>query len=256
MRDGTRYKHNFPPSPVYIAGENMDLGAAVCQSKNSKDRIMMADANDEARMPCIGALLESKLLGQEALVVPFGMFPNLRRTEDFQPGDEIWVSATRGYFTRTQPVSGTLQVVGKARNENSGLLYCVPPQIPVSYGYAQTGNHTILTTDLDAEKTFAADGDADEFSCWHHGMLWCEFDLSTLAGEAPITVVGRLYHMIDGANLKPIDTKVALIGSDEDHMTLCGAVSSGKTIQLSLQVDKAAGVSENRAIPHVFIQDS
>jgi len=72
--------------------------------------------------------------------------------------------------------------------------------------------------------------------------------------DAPITVVGKLYHMIDGTNLKPIDTKVALIGSDEDNMTLCGAVSSGKTIQLSLQVDKAVGA--DRAIPHTFIQDT
>jgi len=225
------------------------LGAAVCQSKQSKDRIMMADANDPARMPCIGALLESKLLGQEALVIPFGMFPNLRRTEDFQAGDQIYVSATRGYFTRTQPESGTIQVVGVSRNENSGLLYCVPPQIPVSYGYSEMGNHTILVDDGTTEVVFAED-----FSVWHHGMIYVEFDLSNLAADAPITVVGKLYHMIDGTNLKPIDTKVALIGSDEDHMTLCGAVSSGKTIQLSLQVNKAVGA--NRAVNHVFIQDS
>ena len=257
LRDGTRYRHNFPPSPVYIAGEDMDLGAAVCQSTQSKDRIMMADANDEARMPCIGALLESKLLGQEALVVPFGMFPNLRRTEDFQPGDQIYVSATRGYFTRTQPVAGTIQVVGKSRNENSGLLYCVPPQIPVSYGYSKTGNHTIEPGDTTTEVKFAAEGDPDQFSVWHHGMLSVELDLSNLDADAPITVVGRLYHMIDGTNLKEIDKKHRLAGvngSDGDHMTLCGAVTSGMTIQLSLQVDKAVGA--DRVVNHVFIQDS
>lgn len=254
LRDGTRYRHNFPPSPVYIAGEDMELGASICQSKKSNDRIMLADASDESRMPCIGALLESKLLGQEALVIPFGMFPNLRRTEDFQPGDQIYVSATRGYFTRTQPVSGTIQVVGNARNKNSGLLFCVPPQIPESYGNAEVGNHTIEPGDTTTEVTFAAEGDLDEFSVWHHGTLWVEMDLSNLVADAPITVVGRLYHMIDGTNLKPIDTKVALIGSDEDHMTLCGAVTSGKTIQLSLQVDAAVGA--DRVVNHAFIQDS
>jgi len=260
LRDGARYRHNYPPAAVYIAGENMESGASVCQSKVAKNRIIMAEATDQSRMPCIGALVESKLAGQETLVVPSGGFINLRRDANFNPGDPIYVSATRGKFTVTQPEVGTIQVVGVARNENSGLLYCVPPQIPESYGYATTGlNHTILTTDEDDEKPFAADGDPDEFSCWHHGMLWCEFDLSALIDEAPITVVGRLYHMIDGANLKEIDKKHHLLGvngSDGDHMTLCGAVTAGKTIQLSLQVDKAAGVSENRAIPHVFIQDS
>lgn len=254
LRDGTRYRHNFPPTPVYIVGEDIDSGAAICQSKNSNDRVIMADANDPSRMPCIGALLESKLLGQEALIVHSGMFPNLRRTEDFQSGDRIYVSATKGYFTRTQPVTGTIQVVGVSRNENSGLLYCVPPQIPVSYGYSKTGNHTIEPGDTTTEVTFAAEGDVDEFSVWHHGMLWCELDLSNLVADAPITVVGKLYHMIDGTNLKPIDTKVALIGSDKDHMTLCGAVTAGKTIQLSLQVDNAVGGS--RVVNHAFIQDS
>lgn len=254
LRDGTRYRHNYPPSPVYIAGEDMELGAAVCQSTQSENRIMMSDANDPSRMPCIGALLESKLLGQEALVVPFGMFPNLRRTEDFQPGDQIYVSATRGKFTRTQPVSGTIQVAGVSRNKNSGLLYCVPPQIPLSGGYSKVGNHTIVPGDTTTEVTFAAEGDADEFSVWHHGQLWVELDLSNLVADAPITVMGKLYHMIDGVNPKPIDTKVALIGTDEDHMTLCGAVTSGKTIQLSLQVDKVVG--GDRIINHAFIQDS
>ena len=255
MRDGTRYRHNFPPLADYVAGEDMVLGSAVCMSKVSKNRIIMAQCDDQSRMPSIGALLESKLAGQEALVVPNGMFPNLRRVADFNPGNQIYVSSERGKFTRVQPSVGTIQVVGVARNSNSALLYCVPPQIPESYGYATTDlNHTILKTDADDEKTFAADGDEDEFSCWHHGMLWCEFDLSALIADAPITVVGRLYHLIDGTNPKIIDTKVALIGSDEDHMTLCGAVTAGKTIQLSLQVNKT--VLGNRAIPHVFIQDS
>jgi hypothetical protein len=249
LRDGTRYKHNYPPLAVHVAGEDMPFGSAVCQSKRSKNMIMQADADDESRMPCIGVLLESKLLGQEAEVVPFGLFVNPQRDSDFQPGAPIYVSTNRGKFTRVQPSVGTIQVVGEARNENSALFYCIPPQIPVSYGYSETGNHTITPADVTDEIKFGED-----FGVWHHGMLWVEFDLSNLIADAPITVTARLYHKIDGTNLKQICRKHSLVGTDEDHLTLYGAVTAGQTIQLSLQVSKAVGA--DRVVNHVFIQDT
>jgi hypothetical protein len=249
LRDGTRYKHNVPPLAVYIAGEDMAFGAAVCQSNRSKDRIMQADADDESRMPCIGILLESKLMSQEALVVSTGLFVNPQRDSDFQPGDPIYVSTNRGKFTRVQPSVGTIQVVGRARNENSGMFHCIPPQIPVSPGYSKTGNHTITPAHSTDEITFATD-----FAVWHHGMLYVEFDLSPLIADAPITITARLYHKIDETNLKQISRVHSNVGTDKDHLTVSGAVTSGQTIQLSLQVSKAVGA--NRSIKHVFIQDT
>lgn len=247
IRDGSRYMHNYPPACVYILGEDMDARAAVCQSNQSENRILLADPNDPNRMPAIGALLERKLSGQEGLVVPFGMMPNLQRTEDFGAGNPIYVSETRGKFTKNQPTSGIIQVVGEARNASSALLFCVPPQIPVSYGYRETGNHTILVDDGTDEEFFAED-----FSVWHHGMLWVEFDLSNV--DVGRTVTARLYHKIDGTNLKQIARKHALVGTDKDNITIAGAVTSGLTIQLSLQVSAAVGV--DRVVKHVFIQDS
>lgn len=247
IRDGSRYRHNYPPAGVYILAEDMDARAAVCQSNQSENRILLADPNDANRMPAIGALLERKLSGQEGLVVSFGVMPDLQRTEDFGAGDPVWVSETRGKFTKNQPTSGIKQVVGEARNSSSALLFCVPPQIPVSYGYKETGNHTILVTDGTDEVSFAED-----FSVWHHGMLWVEFDLSTV--DVGRTVTARLYHKIDGTYLKQIARKHALVGTDEDHLTIAGAVTSGLTIQLSLQVSAAVGA--DRVVNHVFIQDS
>jgi hypothetical protein len=247
LRDGTRYKHNVPPLAVYIAGEDMPFGAAVCQSNQSKNMIMQADADDESRMPCIGILLESKLMGQEAEIVSNGLFVNPQRDSDFQPGDSIYVSANRGKFTRVQPSVGIIQVVGKARNENSGIFYCIPPQIPVSYGYSKSGNHTITPAHGTGEVTFASD-----FGVWHAGLLWVEFDLSPLIADSPITVTARLYHKIDGTNLRQIAQKHSNVGTDKDHLTISGAVTAGQTIQLSLQVSKAVGA--NRAINHIFIQ--
>lgn len=249
MRDGTRYRHNVPPLGVFIAGEDMDAKSAVAKSTRSDNMIMLAEADDEARMPCIGAIYDRVLMGQEAMVVPAGMVVDLQRDEDFHPGDQIYVSTNRGKFTRTQPSVGTKQVVGVARNSNSGLLYAIPPQIPVSYGYREVGNHTITPGDSTNEIKFAED-----FGVWHHGYLWVEFDLSNLTADAPLTLTARLYHKIDGTNLKQIARKHALIGTDKDHLTIAGAVTAGNTIQLSLQCSKA--VADNRVVKHVFIQDS
>lgn len=254
MRDGSRYRHNFPPACVYILGEDIGAGEAVTQSNQSNNRIVKADADIPNRMPSIGALLETKLMGQEGLVVPFGMMPNLVRTEDFEAGDQIYISGTRGKFTKTQPVSGTIQVVGEARNKSSALLFCVPPQIPVSYGYVFQDNHTILEGDGTTEKKFLRAGDDPEFTVTHHGMLWASFDLTALEAEGALTVTARLYHLIDETTLRVIDRKHKLIGSDEEHLVLSGPVTSGKTIGLSLQV--SAAVTEPQAIPHALIQDT
>jgi len=257
LLDGTRYRHNYPPLGVYIAGEDIEAGSAVCQSRTSPGRIMKAQANDPARMPCIGAILGSRLLGQEALVVSSGMHPRLRRVKDFNPGDNIYVSTERGKFTGEQPAYGTKQICGIARDESSALLYCIPPQVPVSVGYITRGNHTIKPGDGTDEVKFAYEGAPDEFTVWHHGFLWVEFDLSNLVADAEITVTGRLYHKIDGENLKPIDIKrwhCKTDAIDNVHMTLCGAVTAGKTIQLSLQCSKAVGA--DRVVKHVFIQDT
>lgn len=246
LRDGVRYMHNAPPLAVYILGEDIKSGAAVCQSKNSVNRILQAQADDQSRMPAIGALFNSKLMGQEGLVVPAGVFVNLNRDGDFNPGDQIYVSTNRGKFTREPPSVGTKQVVGVARNENSALLYCVPPQIPVSYGNYEVGNHTIEPTDGTDEITFARD-----FSVWHAGMLWVEFDLSNV--DAGITITGRLKHKIDGTNPKQICRKHVKVGTDESHLTLAGAVTAGQTIELSLQC--SAAVADSRTVNHIFIQE-
>lgn len=249
MRDGTRYRHNVPPLGVFIAGEDMDAKSAVAKSTVSDNMIMLAEADDEARMPCIGAIYDRVLMGQEAMIAPAGIVVDLQRDEDFHPGDQIYVSTNRGKFTRTQPSVGTKQVVGVARNPNSALLYCIPPQIPVSVGFMEVGNHTITPAHLTNEITFATD-----FGVWHHGYLWVEFDLSNLIADAPLTLTARLYHKIDGTNLKQIARKHALIGTDEDHLTIGGAVTAGEMIQLSLQCSKIVG--GDRVVNHVFIQDT
>lgn len=252
LLDGSRYRHNYPPAAVYIIGENIPGGAGVCQSRNSNNRVMMAEADNPDRMPCIGVLLESKLLGQEGLVIPTGMMPNLYRMDDFEPGDDVYISTTRGKFTGDQPESGEIQKCGVARNASSALMYCVPAQIPVSEGYVTRGNHTIEIADDTDEVKFAGEGDPDEYSVPHHGYLWISFDVTALIPDAPITCVGRLYHMIDGTNLKEIGVGHVLVNTDETHLLVGGPVASGKTIQVSLQVSKAVGGA--RAIPHSFIQ--
>lgn len=252
LLDGTRYRHNYPPLAVYIAGEDIEAGSAVCQSRTSPGRIMKAQADDPARMPCIGAILGSKLLGQEAYVVASGMHPRLRKVKDFKPGSNIYVSTERGKFTDEQPAYGTKQICGVARDASSALLYCIPPQVPVSVGYVTRGNHTIKPADGTEEVFFAGEGDPDEYSVPHHGYLWVTFDVSALVADKPITLTGRLYHKIDGTNLRPIARNHVLVGTDEEHLTIGGPVSSGASIRLSLQVDKAVG--GDRRIPHVFIQ--
>lgn len=245
LRDGVRYRHNTPPLAVYILGENIESGASVCQSKMSINRILQAQADDQSRMPAIGALFEPKLAGQEGLVVPAGMFANLKRDSDFNPGDPIYVSPTRGNFTRTEPSVGTKQVVGLARNSNSALLYCIPPQLtPVEYGHHEAGNHTMLAGTT--PQTFG-----ETFGVWHAGMLWVEFDLSGISEGTTITA--RLKHKIDGTTLEQIAQKHAKVGTDKDHLTIAGAVTAGQMIQLSLQVDvDNVGVTVN----HVFMQES
>ena len=244
LRDGVRYEHNTPPLALYIAGEAMTAKSAVCQSRQSKNILLLADANDPNRMPCIGALHHSVNEGEEALIVPAGMVVGLQRTEDLFPGN-IYVSETRGYFTKNAPEIGTSQVVGIARNTNSGLLFAIPPSVAPGVGHKLVGNHTITTGHDTNETTFATD-----FNVWKAGMLWVEFDLSNV--DTGITITGRLKHKIDGTNLKQICRKHAKVGTDTDHLILAGAVTAGQTIALSLQCSVA--VSEDRIVNHVFIQ--
>ena len=243
LRDGVRYEHNTPPLALYIAGEEMTAKSAVCQSRQSKNILLLADANDPNRMPCIGALHHSVHVQEEALIVPAGMVVGLKRTEDFLPGGYIYVSETPGYFTKNAPEIS--QVVGIARNSNSGLLFAIPPSVAPGVGHKLVGNHTITTGDGTNETTFAAD-----FNVWKAGMLWVEFDLSNV--DTGITITGRLKHKIDGTNLKQICRKHAKVGTDTDHLILAGAVTAGQTIALSLQCSVA--VSVDRIVNHVFIQ--
>ncbi len=260
IRDSRRYVQNAPPLALYVAGEDMPTGTPVSQSRRAKNIILMADANDPDRMPCIGALYQGVKAQEEALVLPAGMATDLRKTETFNPGSYIYISATRGYFTKHAPTLGTTQIVGVARNDTSGLLFAIPPNVVLpGAGHAVLGNHTITAGDGTNEIKFAYAGapDGSEFTVFHHGMLWVELDMSNLVADAEITVVGRLYHLIDGVTLKQIDRKEwhAAVGAvDENHMTLSGAVTSGKTIQVSLQCSKIVG--GNRVVKHVFIQDT
>lgn len=245
LLDGTKYRHNVPPLAPFIAGEDMDARAPVAKSKESDNMILLADADDQARMPCIGAIYDRVLLGQEAMVVPAGMVTKLQQDAVFQPGDPIYVSANRGKFTRTEPVVGTKQVVGLARNQDSALLYCIPPQLtPVEYGHHEAGNHTMLAGTT--EQLFG-----ETFGVWHAGMLWVEFDLSGISGGTTITA--RLKHKIDETTLRQIARGHALVGTDKDHLTIAGAVTAGQTIQLSLQVDVD---NVDVTVNHVFIQES
>lgn len=248
LREGTRYKRNAPPLSLYIAGEDIVHGSPVCQSPRTKNVILKADATEISRMPCIGALFGSVLTNQEAVVVPAGMFVNLRREQNFNPGDTVYVSDNKGYFTNKQPSVGEIQNVGIARNPDSALLYCIPPGVAPLEGVYDVGNHDILVTDGTAEVEFEG-----TFNVRRTGMLYVEFDLSEI--DNGITITGRLYHKIDEANLVQIDrqhTKISATGLKENHMTLAGAVVAGVTIELSLQVD--IPVAADRTVNHVFIQ--
>jgi len=254
LRDGVRYEHNTPPLALYIAGEDMPAKSAVCQSRQSKNILLLADANDPNRMPCIGALQHSAKAYEEALIVPAGMVVGLQKTGDFLPGGYIYVSTTPGYFSKDAPETGTSQVVGIARNSNSGLLFAIPPSVAPGIGHKLVGNHTIVPGDGTNEVKFAYEGAPDEFAVWHHGYLWCELDLSNIGSG--VTVTGRLYHKIDGVNLKQICRKHAKKGTDEDHLTLGGAVTAGKTIQVSLQLSSAVPSGQEWVVRHAFIQDT
>ncbi len=249
LRSSTRQIRGLPDLAVYIAGEDMSEGAAVAQSRNTKDRVLLADANDGLRMPCIGVLGSTAKAGREALIIPTGMFVDLARDADFSPGDIIYVSQNRGRFTRVQPPSGTVQIIGRARNSNSALIHAIPTWTPESVGFMKTGNHTMLVGTM--EQFFAREGDTDEFSVWHHGMLWVSFDVTALVNGT--TIMAKLYHMIDGTDLKQIASGHVKKNVDKNHLVIGGPVTSGMTIGVSLQVS----VDEtSKAINHVFIQDS
>ena len=253
LRMGTVYRHNEPPMSPFILGGDMDAGTAVAKSKNSKGVIVKADADDPSRMPCIGALYNAGLMGQQGNVVHFGLQRNLKRDVDFDNGQYIYVSATPGYFTKTQPSTGQIQVVGQARDGCSAVLFALPvveSQIP---GYVTSGNHTITSDDEDNEKTFAAEGDVDEYSCPRNGILYISFDMSALLADDPITVTGRAYHKVDGTNLKIGATNWWNSAIDDPIMHLALDVTSGKTIQLSLQCSKQVG--GNRVVNHTFIME-
>lgn len=253
LRMGTVYRHNEPPMTPFILGGDMEAGTAVAKSKSSKGVIIKADANDPGRMPCIGALYNSGLTGQQGNVVHFGLQRSLKRDADFDNGHYIYVSATPGVFTKTQPPIGQIQIVGQARDGCSAVLFALPvveSQIP---GYVTLGNHTIVAADLTNEKTFAAEGDDDEYSCPRNGVLYISFDMSALVADDPITVTARAYHMVDGETLKRGATNWWNSAVDDPIMHLALDVTSGKTIQLSLQCSKQVG--GDRAVNHTFIME-
>lgn len=253
LRTKTHYHHNEPPMSTGILGEDIEAKMAVAQSNKTGGRILMADANDPDRFPCIGFLYEAGLMGQEAEIVHFGLGINLKKDAIFDPGLPIYLSPTAGYFSKTIPVTGTIQIVGRARDGSSAYIAALPPYETLSEGYSETGNHTIEAGDGTDEVTFAADGDDDEFTVWHHGVLYCVLDMTPLLADTPITVTAKLYHMIDEDNLRVVATNYWNSVVDVAQMILAAPVTAGKTIQLSLQCSTAVG--GDRAINHVFVME-
>jgi len=254
LRTRTHYRHNEPPMSTGILGEDIDAKMAVAQSNKTGGRILKADADDPDRFPCIGFLYEAGLMGQEAEIVHFGLGLNLKKTGgNFDPGLPIYLSETAGYFSKALPGTGSIQIVGRARDASSAYIAALPPYETLSEGYSDVGNHTIEAGDGTDEITFAAEGDDDEFTVWHHGILYCVLDMTPLLADDPITVVGKMYHMIDGTNLRQVAMNYWNSTDDGNQMILAAPVTAGKTIQLSLQCSVAVG--GDRAINHSFVME-
>ena len=99
---------------------SLQAGDLVAMESGVSDAVVRCDASDENKMPAVGI---AKSVGGTSAIIQLNYSYRLPYSISLTAGGEVYVDPSNpGKVTSTVPTSGTLQIIGNAKNSNTILL--------------------------------------------------------------------------------------------------------------------------------------